>query len=168
MKNANTGNEFTSLKVFGLVFIILISLMLNSCSSGNIFDDKKFRFEDYDNKPVEKAAKDLLKLHPLGSDYRKLVKTLELSGCKFGDKVYQHKVPEDSEYLYEKYKSSSNSWIRFYPFNEKDRFTLLKKVCNYQYNALPRGLYVAYWGVGIFFNKENEIAGISLTTHVNP
>ena len=69
------------LRIFIVLLLGMLPMTLNA-------QEKSFRFEDYSNG--EKAARALLKLHPIGSDVMPLKETLENAGanCTLGENSY--------------------------------------------------------------------------------
>lgn len=163
--STKTFNPTILLKTFGFFTICLASLLtLSSCGIERRLDGRKFHFEDYENKTAKETVEALLTLHPFGSDHRELEKTLELAGCKFQDKTYQQKFPEQLEHLNKNYKLSGQLWREFQIPNNKS-FTLSERVCRYDYNALPWGFYVVSWWGGLYFDKKDRVVGIGFGKH---
>ena len=69
-----------------LSILSIIFIASTSTSDANMFNrfKKGFYFEKY--KTAEEAKVELLKLHPIGSDVRELVKRLEMAGAMVKDK----------------------------------------------------------------------------------
>jgi hypothetical protein len=78
------GVTVQHLFLFLILFLSPLFINSNNAEAGMLNRFKKgFYFEKY--KTAEEAKENLLKLHPIGSDVKELVKTLERSGGKCSD-----------------------------------------------------------------------------------
>ncbi|MES2677734.1 MAG: hypothetical protein V4612_05420 [Pseudomonadota bacterium] len=98
MKLLQSASNYRNLR--GLVFFVSLCILITTTTNqanANMFNrfKKGFYFEKYGDSEDARVSGDgggvrkaLLKLHPIGSDVRELVKTLEKAGAKCYDTNY--------------------------------------------------------------------------------
>ena len=122
----------------GILFILLITAVvgLNNESEAKMLNKFKegFYFEKY--KTEEEVKEVLLKLHPVGSNLKKLVDTLERAGAgKYSPKISK--------------KHQKNPKLNYMLWYKYDHMTLTS-------------IYTKSWSLSIQYNKNNEIISISV------
>lgn len=140
----------TYIRVFILSFFIFI---ISGCSNAN----KDFRFENCGN--WKQCAEALYRLHPIGTDYKDLVKTLSITGARCNSpkiQSYERTVEKLRCFPWNSYPLEQN--INF--MNDSTK-TLNVMSCHYEYLS---GLFVSTrWVAIIYFDDEGKILKTSVS-----
>lgn len=137
MCKMNQVEAINYIRAFILSFFVFT---ISGCS--NIIKD--FRFENCGN--WEQCTKALYKLHPIGSDYRDLIKTLNAAGAK----CYTQKEIEENNLRVTGKKMNSSSL-------GDTKFT----ICTYSYLEFP--ITSIRCNVRIYFAKDRNITKIAVS-----